>query len=225
MIVSMRFRSRGFTLLELLVVLGIVLTLAVFAAPAISGLGGSRGLTSAVNDVSAVLELAHAEAMSTRSYVYVGFSNPTNSDGNSELRIAALISVDGSSDTAAANLRPLTKLLRIPRVSFTNYTSLPPVVQSAADISLQSNTDYVSTFVPTAYFKDKFGDSSFDSCPTIGFSPQGEVLHSSNPQMFFRTQAAIGLVPTHGTKPITTDGAIVTYYGGTGQIRIVRPRA
>jgi prepilin-type N-terminal cleavage/methylation domain-containing protein len=217
--------AAAFTLLELLIVLAIAAVLLVFAAPAINSINVGRGLTQAVNDVSAMLELARAEAMATRSYVYVGFANPTNADGSSELRIASIISIDGSSNTTAGNLRPLSKLLKMPRIQMTNYTNLPAAVKSASDISLQNDTDYVITFASTTYFKDKFGDPAFDSCPTLIISPQGEILSPSNPVVFFRTTTSVGLVPTHGTRPIATDGAIVSYYGGTGQLRITRPRA
>jgi len=163
--------------------------------------------------------------MATRSYVYVGFLNTTNSDGNAELRCGAVISIDGSSSTLAANLRPVSKLLKLPNILMTNYTNLPAVVKSAADISLQTDTDYVIAFTTTGYLKNKFNDTAFDAtdCPTVLISPQGEVLHSSNPTVFFRTTTCVGLAPTHGTAAGTTDGAIVSYYGGTGQLRLTRP--
>ena len=170
-------------------------------------------------------ELARAEAMATRSYVYVGFLNTTNSDGNAELRCGAVISIDGSSSVLAANLRPVSKLLKLPNIVMTNYTTLPAVVKSAADISLQTDTDYVITFPTTSYLKTKFNDTAFDAadCPTVQISPQGEILNASNPVVFFRTTTSVGLVPTHGTVADTKDGAIVSYYGGTGQLRLTRP--
>lgn len=215
---------RAFTLVELLVVVGVISLLLVAAIPAFNSINRGRSVTRAVIDVASVLELARAEAMATRSYVYVGFVNAVNSDGNSELRCGAVISIDGTSTTTATNLRPLSKLTKFPSVMMTNYTSLPQVVKDASDITLRADTDYVITFPPTAYFKDKFNDSAFDSCPTFGISPQGEALHVSNSLSFFRTTTSVGLVPTNGTTPMTTDGAIVSYYGGTGQVRVAKPR-
>ena len=91
----------------------------------------------------------------------------------------------------------------------TTYTALPQVVKTASDISLQTDGDYVITFPSTAYLKDQFSDSAFDSCPTFGVSPQGEALYPTTGLVFFRTTTAVGLVPTHGLTPATTDGAIV----------------
>lgn len=203
--------------------ISIIIVLMVLLAPAFNNINGSRGLTRAVNDVAGILELARAEAMATRSYVYVGFANATNSDGNSELRIGAVISIDGSSNTASTNLRPITKLSKIANVIMTDYNSLPQVVKSASDISMQTNTDYITTFTAATTLQGQFNDSSFNSCPIIGVSPQGDILHPTTPTVFFRTTSSIGLVPTHGTAASTTDGAIVSYSGGTGQVRIVRP--
>lgn len=204
-------------------VIGVISILLVAVVPAFNSINAGRGVARAITDVASALELARAEAMATRSYVYVGFVNTTNSDGNAELRCGAVISIDGSSSTVSTNLRPVSKLLKLPNVLMTDFTNLPAVVKSVADISLQSDTDYVIAFPATAYLKDKFNDAAFDSCPTVQISPQGEVLHGLNPTVFFRTTTSVGLVPTHGTSPGTTDGGIVSYYGGTGQLRLTTP--
>ncbi|MEO6970937.1 MAG: prepilin-type N-terminal cleavage/methylation domain-containing protein [Chthoniobacterales bacterium] len=214
---------RAFTLVEMLVVIGVISILLVAVVPAFNSINSGRSVASAVDQVAAALESARAEAMATRTYVYVGFANTVNSNGTAELRCGAVASLDGSSNTTATNLRPVSKLLKLPNILMTNYLTLPAVVKSAADISLQTDADYVINLPVTAYLKDKFNDTAFDSCPTIQISPQGEILHSLNSAVFFRTTTSIGLVPTHGTTAATTDGAIVSYYGGSGQPRITRP--
>jgi prepilin-type N-terminal cleavage/methylation domain-containing protein len=219
-----RRRTPAFTLIELMVVISIIAVMMALLMPVFNNISGSSGITRATNDVAGMLELARAEAMATRTYVYIGFANATNTDGNSELRIGAVMSLDGSSGTAPANLRPITKLVKIPNVRMTDYSTLPQVVKDAADITLRSNDEYVTNFAPTPHLKDKFGDSAFDSCPTVSVSPQGELLHATNPTVFFRTTGSVGLVLMRGTVPATSDGAIVSYYGGTGQLRVTRPR-
>ncbi|HYR22037.1 MAG TPA: prepilin-type N-terminal cleavage/methylation domain-containing protein [Chthoniobacterales bacterium] len=216
-------RHAAFTLLELLVVIAIIAILMVLVVPAFNGINSNRNFSRAVNDVSGFLELARAEAMATRSYVYIGFANTTNSDGNSELRIGAVISIDGSSNAASTNLRPISKLVKIQNVQMTNYSSLPSVVRSAADVTISDDSDYVVSYSSTTYLQGQFNDTTLNSCPAIALSPQGEILHSSNPTVFFRTTSSIGLVQTHGTTAVTSDGAIVSYYGGTGQLRVTRP--
>jgi hypothetical protein len=150
----------------------------------------------------------------------VGFANTSNSDGNSELRSGAVISIDGSSSAVAANPRPVSKLPKLPNILMTNYTDLTSVVKSAADISLQTNTDFVITLCNTACLKEKFSNSVFDSCPTVQISPQGEVLHSLNPAVFFRVTTCAGLVANPWNDAWKV---IVSYYGSTGQVRLTRP--
>jgi prepilin-type N-terminal cleavage/methylation domain-containing protein len=219
-----RGRLGAFTLVEMLVVIVVTSILLVGVVAAFNNINGSRGVIRAVNDVSGMLELGRAEAMATRSYVYVGFANTINGDGSAELRIGAVISIDGSSNTASTNLQPISKLVKLPNMLMTNYTNLPQAVKDVTDSSLTTDSDYVIAFPPTAYLKDKFVDSAFDSCPTLGISPQGVALHSSNRLVFFRTTSSVGLAPTHGATPIASDGAIVSYYGGTGQLRVTRPQ-
>ncbi|MBA3351181.1 MAG: prepilin-type N-terminal cleavage/methylation domain-containing protein [Blastocatellia bacterium] len=221
----------AFSLIELMVVIVIIAIMTALLVPAFNNINGSRGLTRAITDTSGMLEFARAQAMANRTYVYVGFVNTANSDGNSELRMGAVISIDGTSSTAATNLRPLSKLVKIPNVQTTVYTDLPQSVRDASTdpatgrSDQSTNSDYVasSSFPTTGYLSGQFNDSAFNSCATIGISPQGEILHTSNSAAFFRTTVSIGLVRTHGTSRVTNDGAIVSYYGGTGQMRITRP--
>ena len=217
-------RTGAFTLLELMVVIGIMAVMFALVVPAFESVSGSRGITRAVTDVAGILELARGEAMAARTYAYIGFVNATNADGNSELRIGAVLSLDGSSDTSPANLTPISRLAKIPNVQMTDFTTLPQLVKSSADASISSNDEYVKNFPASAHLKDKFQDAGFDSCATVTISPQGEILHATNPTVFFRTTGSVGLALMRGTAMAQNDGAIVSYYGGTGQIRVTRPR-
>jgi hypothetical protein len=109
----------------MLVVIAIISILLVAVLPGFNSINAGRGIARAVSEV--------------------GFGNTSNSDGNSELRSGAVISIDGSSSAVAANLRPVSKLLKLPNILMTNHTDLTSVVKSAADISLQTNTDFVIT--------------------------------------------------------------------------------
>jgi type II secretory pathway pseudopilin PulG len=215
----------AFTLVELLVVIGIMIMLSALVLPRFTSINDSTNVGRAINLVANTFELARAEAMSTRSYVYVGVINYA-ANGIASVKIAALISIDGSSNTAPNNLRPLAKVLTVPSVTTTNYTNLPANVRAVADASLQNNSDYVVSFPTQTYFEGQFIDAAFNNpCPTVVISPQGEVLNAANPSVFFRTTMSVGFVPTHGTIPATNDGGIVSYYGGTGQLRLTRPKA
>ena len=64
----------GFSLIELLAVMGIVAMLAVASTPAIRSLGGAGTVNKAVADSSRVLELARVYAMANNTYVRVALA-------------------------------------------------------------------------------------------------------------------------------------------------------
>ena len=212
-------RVRGFTLVELLVVIAILGIMMAVVAPSLPSLLGAKAIGKAANEVAAVLERARAEAMSRRTYVYVGFLNTTNAAGNSELRIGAAASLDGTSNTTTANLRALTRVLPIENMQMTDLGGLPQSVQSKAPADL---TSFVSTSATRVDFS--VGKQSFKDAPVLILSPQGELLPDAA-SFSFLPSASIGLVPTRKTTPLKdgSDGAIVTYRGGSGRIEITRP--
>ena len=82
---KLRGRSRGFTLLELLVVIGLIAILLVLVTPAFTTIKGAGDVTTAAYMIKDVLEQARTYAMANSTYVWVGFfeedptvSAPTN---------------------------------------------------------------------------------------------------------------------------------------------------
>ena len=68
-----RERASAFTLLELLIVVGIVAMLTMLIAPAFTNIKSGSDFTSAVNGIRDVLENARTYAKANRTYVFVGF--------------------------------------------------------------------------------------------------------------------------------------------------------
>lgn len=207
------FSTSAFTLVELLVVMAIIGILAALVVPALPSLLGSQGLSRAVSDVGGIMELARVEATSRHTYVYVGFTN-TTTFGNSELRIGAVSSKDGTTDQSSTNLIPLTRLVKIQNVKIVDRGELPAVVPAT------ESTDFVSGFTNRLNFS--VGSQSFDGAPVVIVSPQGEVVPGAG-SGFFKPAARVGLVPTKGVTPMTNDGAVVVYRGGSGTIETIRP--
>jgi prepilin-type N-terminal cleavage/methylation domain-containing protein len=63
-----RPRRRGFTLVEMLVVIGIIILFVTLAIPAISAITGTRSISAAENQISAVLARAREEAIGIQDY-------------------------------------------------------------------------------------------------------------------------------------------------------------
>ena len=72
-------RSRSFTLLELLIVVGIIATLLVLMAPAFTYMKGGTDFTGAVYGIQGVLENARTYAKANNTYVFVGFAEVDSS--------------------------------------------------------------------------------------------------------------------------------------------------
>ena len=95
---------RGFTLLELLIVVGIIATLLVLMAPAFTYIKGGTDVTSAAYTIKGVLETARTYAKANNTYTWVGFfeedgstssTNPATA-GNGRVVISTVASKDGS---------------------------------------------------------------------------------------------------------------------------------
>src|ERR1044072_4449205 len=100
----------GFTLLGLLIVIGVVATLLVLIGPALTTIRSGTDTSSAIYGVKGVLENARAYAKANHTYVFVGFSevdssvdplvSPQVTTGNTpygRVAIAVVASKDGTS--------------------------------------------------------------------------------------------------------------------------------
>src|ERR1043166_6133476 len=63
----------GFTLLELLIVLGIMIALTVLVVPAFTNRKSADDVTNAANSIKGLLETARTYAKANHTYVFVGF--------------------------------------------------------------------------------------------------------------------------------------------------------
>jgi type II secretory pathway pseudopilin PulG len=100
-----RERASAFTLLELLIVIGIIAALLVLLAPAFTTIKSAGDVTSAVYGIQGLLENARTYAKANHTYVFVGFAevdasvSPSVSPqvpGNGRVAVAVVASKDGT---------------------------------------------------------------------------------------------------------------------------------
>ncbi len=137
---------RGFTLLELLIVVGIIGLLLVLIAPAFTTIKGGTDVTSAAYTIKGVLDTARTYAKANNTYAWVGFyeedgsissTNPAT-QGNGRVVVSIVASKDGTEvytsvarpaadmDTAGTRLSQVGKLVKLDSMhlrTFSNCTS------------------------------------------------------------------------------------------------------
>lgn len=88
--------SRGFSLVEILVVMGILTLLMAISIPTL--LGSKRGNSFQANlvQLSTVLEHARQLSISSNSYVWVGFTAMVESNGQAGIEAVTVVSNDGT---------------------------------------------------------------------------------------------------------------------------------
>jgi prepilin-type N-terminal cleavage/methylation domain-containing protein len=209
----------AFSLTELLAVIAVIAILAVSARPAFNAIAASRGAGQAAYDMAGLLELARSEAVTRQTYVWVGFQTVTNG-GNAELLAGAVASLDGTgTNTAAANLRGLTRVLRVRSTTLGGWNDLKPATQAlftqATPASVATNSGGPAFSIGGAAFTGR----------TLLFTPRGEALLTGAPGLYdgYTPFIGVGLRQTRGTTvPPDAEDAAVLVDGSTGTVRILR---
>ncbi len=232
-------RSRAFTLIEMLVVMGIIAILMVLVAPAFTSLKSAGDVTGAAYTVKGALDQARTYAKANNTYTWVGFyeedvsSTTPASPGSGRLVMSIVASKDGTipydpgspSQISATKLIQVGKLTKIDNVHLWTHTDTPsgtgstfgtrPNVASAYCIGNSSPSNSTTPFQYPA-------GSPYTFMKAVQFSPGGEARINNNGNSV-QTAAEIGLEPTHGnTAPISLPANLVAIQlGGVGADVIV----
>src|SRR5207237_44485 len=124
----------GFTLLELLIVVGIIAMLMVLIAPAFTTIKSGGDVTSAAYTIKGVLDSACTYAKTNNTYTWVGFfeenvaSTTPGTAGVGRLVMSIVASNDGTDPTyvpplnLTTSLTQVGKLTKIDNVHFASFT-------------------------------------------------------------------------------------------------------
>lgn len=225
----------AFTLVELVIVLGIVLLMLGFAAPSVVGILKGKRVEQALAVVSDVLERSRMEAMSQNSYIWAGLCNvskqdPDNKSGQDELWLITFRNKNGDnripSDAMSMAMLPNSALRRVEGVNLIAKDKLPERV-----LALYPSTakDFIVEPVSKASLKwagaGNAGAKSFDRI--ILFTPRGEaILETGSTELPVPPPYLwLGLSRTNNGEPAPSekDMAAVLVSGFSGRVTLVRP--
>jgi type II secretory pathway pseudopilin PulG len=160
---KLRGRISAFTLLELLIVIGIIGLMLVLVAPAFKTIKGGNDVTSAAYTIKGVLDAARTYAKANNTYTWVGFFEEDASTSSTNPATAGLgrlvISIVASKDGTMIYADPPTGSVTL---------------DSARLIQLGKLTKIENSHLKT--FTDGSGaGESFDTRPLVGTAPRPDL--------------------------------------------------
>jgi type II secretory pathway pseudopilin PulG len=202
-----RERASAFTLLELLIVVGIIALLLVLMAPAFTTIRGGTDVTTAAYTIKGALDTARTYAKANNTYTWVGFAGSIGPTITGQVQVAVVASKDGTDLGTGGNggdisngVTPVGKLIRIDNIDIgdtgpptndgTEFESRP-AVDNAYRVSSSGDTAYPFTTQQVTFKR------------WIRFSPRGEAVVKGGDTQIAH-YAEVGVLPTHGTTPAAT---------------------
>jgi prepilin-type N-terminal cleavage/methylation domain-containing protein len=241
---------RGFTLLELLIVVGIIGLLLVLAAPAFVTIKGGTDVTSAAYTIKGALDTARSYAISNDTYTWVGFleenvDNPASPNPNmpavgrlvmsivaSKDRTTIYVDPNNPADIDPTRLIQVGKLIKIDNVHAWTHTDAPNGTGSTFDTRPNVASAYCigDSTPPNSATPFQYPVGNGPPSPqyifrkAVQFSPTGEARINNNANTLQPT-AEIALEPTHGaTVPssVPKNSVAIQFTGIGANVRIYR---
>ncbi|MEO0452550.1 MAG: prepilin-type N-terminal cleavage/methylation domain-containing protein [Verrucomicrobiota bacterium] len=215
----------GFSLLELLVVVGIIALLSTASIVGLRSVASSRAVQDTASGIAGTVELARSIAMSQNTYVWLGIEQVNNlTNQPTDVVVSLVRSIDGTADLTAANLRPVNKLQRYSNVQLADFSSSPP--PASGPMSARSTSQSLMTSgSSTAIFNwpPTGGTPLHIFNNVLRFGPDGSVLLEG-----LTSYAMIEVGLQEANTPAVTDVSVgniaaVQVDGVTGRSRIFLP--
>jgi len=238
---------KGFSLIEILVVIAIIGLLASVMMPAFNAIGRATSVSASASDVSALLEGARAHAMAQSTYTWVGFfqeSSQANSPSSGSPRdqappytargrvvVAAVASLDGSqvAKTSSAlqsgrlpddRVTMLSKPLKIDHVQMVELPDPAGGKAGTLDGRAAPSVRISASTSEKSLFPFRGGNYVFYK--TIRFSPRGEAVVVVGDSTELVPVIELALESTRGDQadPNPQNRAVVQINGASGNVSV-----
>ncbi len=245
-------RLRALTLVELMVVIGIIVVMTLLLVPAFQGMKGASDITAAADTIKGSLEQARTHAIAKNTYAWVGFyeedvtvpsASPTATPGVGRVVVSVMASTDGTAlysgiltspgvpadPTRLLQIGKLTKIDNIHLKTFTDglgtgntFDTRPAATYNTARIGDTSPTDPSLLRLPYPV-GSATATAQYTFTKAVQFSPRGEARIDNN-NYTLKTVIEIGLQAAHGNVPDANGVNVVAIQvaGVSGAINIYR---
>ncbi len=217
--VSLVQRKSAFSILELLVVIGIIAICSVMAITAVSSIGRGTSMTKAGGDIASLLEQARAHAMAQNTYVWVGFQQ----HDTDTLSAAVVASRNGEGvpaiTDAAASPSDVIQLGTIQQFKNVRLVTAP---EGSTRTNVSGNAQLAQLMTPIVSFKAGKGATQRNfNTQVVQFNSRGEARIASGA---LQKIVEIGLqASSKGAVRDPNNYAAVQIGALTGAVTVYRP--